>query len=311
MIGLLLLLSACRGVQVGDDHAHSGAGGVLTLPAFQPVDLDGRSLKAVATTSIIGDVLANIGGREIELTVLIGRNKDTHSYEPTPQDFVALEEADVIFLNGWNLEEQLAEVVAANFAQKAVAISADITPRQLDNGSVDPHVWFAIDNVMQWAQNGRQILSQLDPENESTYTANLTTYLAQLTTTEQEVDALLAQLPVEKRKLVTNHAAFGYFADTYGFDVIGTIIPSLSSSAEPSASDLADLVGVMEREGVCTLFAETSQSDALARTVSAELSTCPNVQLLPLYTESTGDGDAASYIGMFRANVETIVNGLR
>ncbi len=319
---LLLLLGACTQESEPhseDEHVHHGTGGTLELPEFQAIELNGRKLKVVATTSIIGDVVEHVGGEAIDLVVLIDPDQDTHSYEPTPQDFVALEEADVIFLNGWHLEEQLAEAVEASFAEKEVAISAEITPLQLANGSTDPHVWFDIHNVEQWSNNTAQILSQLDPANETIYTENLAGYLGRLEFLEQAVDHKLTELPAEKRKLVTNHAAFNYFAEEYDFEVVGTVIPSFSSSAEPAASDLADLVMAMEREGVCTLFAETTQNNDLAGVISAEISHCDQVQVLSLYTESIPDGEALyvgdedkfGYIGMIHANVETIVEGLR
>lgn len=311
---LLLLIVGCR--QTDDahddhDHNHGNAGGTLALPELAEIELDGRKLNVVATTSIIGDVVANVGGDMLELSVLIGRNQDSHSYELTPQDFVALENADVIFVNGWDLEEQLAEIVEENFAAKGVAISAEITPRTFDSQAADPHVWFSIHNAEQWAENAATVLTQLDPTNGATYAANLETYLAQLTELEEEIEELLTELPTDKRKLVTNHDAFGYFADEYGFEVVGTVIPSFSSSAEPSASDLAELANLMEAEEVCTVFAETSRSDDLARTVSAELTHCDSVQVLQLYTGSIGDGAADSYIGLYRENVKTIVEGLR
>lgn len=311
---LFLLVGACGQTDsdhAHDEHDHHSTEGMLELNDLQAVEFGDRQLQVVATTSIIRDVVANIAGDTIDLVVLIGRNKDPHSYEPTPQDFVALEEADVIFVNGWHLEEQIADVVDESFEQKAVAISAEISPRQFDSHATDPHVWFSIHNVEQWAQNVEQILSQLDPENATIYAENLATYEGELESLMQEVDTLLTELPTEKRKLVTNHDAFGYFADEYDFEVVGTVIPSFSTSAEPSATDLANLVEVMEREGVCTVFGEVSQNEVLAETISAELTHCDTVQLLSLYTGAIGDGEADSYIGIYRANVKTIVEGLR
>ena len=130
---------------------------------------------------------------------------------------------------------------------------------------------------------------------------------------EQYASEQLATIPAERRILVTNHDAFGFFARDFGFEVLGTVIPSRSTLAEPSASDLANLIGAMREFGVCTLFTETTVSDKLAQTVSAELTDCENVQVVKLFTGAIGPAGsgADSYIGMFRANVDAIVAGLR
>lgn len=294
------------------------------LPEFTPLKLNGRKLKVVATTNIIGDVVGNIGRDSIELTTLLSLNQDPHRYEATPRDLVALEEADVIIVNGWDLEEQLASTIRENFSHKMVTISAYIEPLALSEDSehdsshdlahdlaTDPHVWLSVRNVRQWSQNVEQVLHELDPANSAVYAANLEDYLAQLTVLEQEVDTLLAGVPNENRKLVTNHDALGYFAADYGFEIIGTVIPAASTSSEPSAIDLVQLVELMKSEEICTLFAETTQNQTLAQTVSAELDGCESVQVLNLYTGSLGEGNASSYVGMYLSNVNTIVNGLK
>lgn len=338
---LSIVLTACG----GESESPTG---VYTLPDFDSAEFANGKPNVVATTSIIGDVVGNIGGDSISLTTLMGVGEDAHNYEATPSDLVALEQADVIFVNGWGLEEQLDSVIEQNHPDKMVVISAGIDPHALeqehdahdeedghdneedhddeedhdehegedahdehDHGSEDPHAWWAIPNVEVWAENVAQVLGQIDPNNADVYAQSLADYQRELSDLSAEVDALLADLPPEKRKLVTNHDSFSYFADSYEFEVVGSVIPSFSTSAEPSASDLARLVGAMEAEGVCTLFAEVAQNVRLAETVSAELKTCDTVQLLSLYTDSVGEGEAGSYIGMYRSNVETIVNGLR
>jgi ABC-type Zn uptake system ZnuABC Zn-binding protein ZnuA len=316
----LLLLSgaACRATSTAPAGGELAQPTALSLPALTPAALDGRPLNVVATTSIIGDVVGQIGGDAIVLTTLMRANEDPHSYEATPGDLVALEQADVVFFNGWDLEERLAADLARSYGEKSVPISAEIAPRLLqdddhdhDHGSIDPHVWLAIPNVAQWASNAATTLTMLDPASSSIFEANLARYSAELDALTSEVDLLLASLPTENRKLVTNHDSLGYFADAYGFEVVGTVIPSISASAEPSAGDLAALVEQMEQEGVCTLFAESQANQSLAETVSAELDGCDTVQLLSIYTGALGTGPASTYIGMMRTNVQTIVNGLR
>lgn len=321
------------------DHEHDAAADMLILPELAAAELNGDPLRVVATTSIIGDVVAQVGGEAIALTTLMEPGQDPHSYEPAARQLTAVADAHVIFVNGWNLEEGLSddlETIGEN--APIVPISANIEPlafgegdpdhegeeheedeahqedeaHEHDHSGVDPHVWFSIHNVEQWVENAEQILSDLDPANAATYQSNAAAYLADLEELEEYADAQLSQIPEENRDLVTNHGAFSYFAHEYDFSVLGTVIPGMSTMAEPSASDLADLIGVMEEHDACVIFTETTVSDTLAQTAAAELDGCDEVQVLELYTGAVGPAGsgADSYIGMFRANVDAVVAGL-
>jgi len=167
--------------------------------------------------------------------------------------------------------------------------------------------------VQQWVQNVQTVFSELDPANAAAYESNANAYLAELTDLENYAETQLAQIPAEKRFLVTNHDSFGYFAEAYDFTVLGTVIPGSSTLAEPSASDLTALVATMAEHNLCTLFTEATVSDSLAKTAAGELTNCDKVQVLPLYTGAIGPAGsgADSFVGMFRANVDTIVEGLK
>lgn len=336
----LMLLSGCTSPsekEADHDHGHeaSSAEGTLTLPEIEAMSLTEGRLNVVATTNIIGNVVAQVGQDTIDLTVLLGANQDPHSYEATPSDLVALEQADLIFMNGWDLEEQLAETIEENFADKMVQISAGVTPLNFgdddehgdedhddedhadeddhdDHGhsGTDPHVWFSIHNVEIWVTNISTVLQAADPQNAESYASNANVYLEELEELETKVDQLMAQLPADRRKIITNHDSLGYFAADYDFEIVGTVIPAASTSAEPSASDLANLIEAMEKAGACTIFGETTQNDRLAQTVADELSGCDSVEVIALYSGSLGDGAASSYTGMFLQNVENIVDGL-
>lgn len=312
---------------------------VLTLPEVQAAELNGRALRVVATTSIIGDIVGQVGGEAIGLTTLMGPGQDPHSYEPSANDLTNVAQADVIFVNGWDLEEALVNSLATIGAEAIVApVSANITPRAFggadhaadedhaaeaehaneaedkhEHGGADPHTWFAVSNVEQWTSNVAQVLGALDPKHRDAYAANAAAYLAQLEELQTDITAQMASIPAEKRVLVTNHESFGYFADAYGFETLGTVIPAMSTLAEPSASDVADLIGVMAVHNLCTIFTETTVSDKLAQTVAAELSGCETVSVVPLYTGSVGPAGsgADSYIGMMRTNVAAIIAGLQ
>jgi ABC-type Zn uptake system ZnuABC Zn-binding protein ZnuA len=294
--------------------------------------LNGRKLKVVATTSLIGDVVANVGGDAVELVVLMEAGQDPHSYEPAARDLTAAAEADVLFVNGWGLEQGLANDLAT-IGEDAlvVAVSAGIEPLALGAGeqgsggveepgasgnpqsvAADPHVWFSVPNVMQWVRNVERVLGALDPAHAGDYAANAEDYLAELEELDAFVREQAAVIPPGRRVMVTNHDTFGYFAHEYGFEILGTVLPASSTLAEPSASDLARLVETMTAAGVCTLFTENTVSDQLVQTVSNELAECETVQVLRLYTDSLGPAGsgADSYTGMMRANLETLVRGL-
>lgn len=304
-----------------DNHAEEHADEIemLTLPELEAVELGNEPLKIVATTNIIGDVVSQVGGDAVEVTTLMGPGQDPHSYEPGARELAAAAEADVIFVNGWDLEEGLVrnlEAIAEDIP--VVAISANITPLPFGDdehghGGADPHVWFDVRSVEQWTKNVADVLSDLDPANAETFQTNATDYLVDLGEVEAYARSQLAQIPEEKRFLVTNHDSFAYFADAYGFTILGTVLPGLSTLAEPSASDLAALIEKMEENGVCTLFTETTISDALANTVATELQGCDEVKVVPLNTGTIGVSGSGinSYIDMIRANADAVVSGLQ
>ena len=321
-----------------EEHEHEGEGEALTLPELSEIILDGRPLQVVVTSSLIGDIVATVGGDNIELTALAGTGQDPHSYIATPRDLVALASADVIFVNGWDLEEGLArdvETIAADNDIPVVPISANIMPLEFGedghahdedeehadeehadeehaHSGADPHVWFAVHNVEQWAENTAVVLATLDPASAELYEANAEAYIEQIEALEAELDALIEQIPADRRKIVTNHDAFGYFAHEYDFEVVGTVIPSVSTLAEPSAQDLAGLIEAMREENICVIMTETTVSDQLANTVVAELNDCDSVEVVQLFTGALGGpgSGAENYLDFMRTNVSRIVAAL-
>ncbi len=335
LLGAIVLLGLQLGCSGGETAVsptpNAADSDLLTLPTLSAANLDGKPLQVVASTSIIGDVVSQVGGDAIMLTTLMAAGQDPHSYQPGAQELTAVAQADVIFVNGWDLEESLVNDLATIGEDvPVVAISANVTPRVLGaeeheeeheeeaadehhHSGADPHVWFDIQNVVQWTENLSQVLAALDPANASTYQENAATYTAKLASLESDVEAQLATLPPESRVLVTNHDSFGYFARAYNFEILGTVVPGNSTIAEPSATDLTTLIGLMAEHGVCTIFTETTVSDSLSQTVASELDACDAVQVVPLYTGALGPAGsgAESYIDMFRTNVAAIVAGLK
>lgn len=320
LVALMIIMTAACG---SSPAGPGGDTGLLALPDVAPLVEDGGRLRVLATTSIIGDVVGRVGGDAIDLTVLMRPGQDPHSYQPGAADLTAAADADIIFINGWNLEEGLvADLTAIGREAVIVPVSAGIQPRFAgatahespgdSHGPADPHVWLDPANVIQWTENIRLVLGAADPANAAAYDANAAAYRAALSALDEELRATLAATPAGRRVLVTDHDNLGYFAAAYDFEVIGAIIPSISTLAEPTAGALADLVALMTARNACTLVLDTTTSDQLARTLEAELAGCDDVRLVTLYTGALGPAGsgADSYTGLMRANAAALVDGL-
>lgn len=311
-LGLVALLAGCgpRAAEV----AATDPLAPLPLPTVAAAELDGRPLRVVATTSLIGDVVAQVGGAAVELTTLMAPGQDPHSYQPVAADLAAAADAGVIFVNGWGLEEGLIADLSAAARGALVPVSAGITPLPAGDGTTaDPHVWQDVAHVMQWADTIAATLSAADPAHAAGYAANAERYRATLAALDEEVRADLAAIPNDRRVLVTNHDTFAYFAAAYDFRVLGSILPGVSTLAEPTAADLAALAAAMNDAGVCSLFIETTAGDQLAQTLRGEVAGCDEVRVLSLYSDALGapGSGADSYVGLMWANVAALVEGLR
>ncbi|MCS7177841.1 MAG: metal ABC transporter substrate-binding protein [Anaerolineae bacterium] len=314
-LGVLVLLAGCARPQ-----APSG-GGEGATPALSPAALGaGEKLRVVATTTIVGDVVAQVGGDAIQLSVLLPLGADTHTYEPRPSDLAALSGAHVLFINGLGLEAFLERALSSVGDIPVVSVSEGIRPRALEaheheeghegehEHEVDPHVWTDVRNVMVWVENIQQALSALDPGNASLYAANAAAYRRELEALDAWILEQVAQVPLQNRKLVTNHPTFGYFADRYGFEQVATVYP-VSPASEPSAREIAELEETIRQFGIPAVFAETTVNPKLAEQVARDT----GVRLVTLYTHSLGGpgSGAESYIAMMRYNVAAIVDALK
>ena len=292
------------------------------LPKLSPAPLaDGEKLQVIATTSIIADVVAQVGGDHIELTGLLPIGADVHSYEAAPHDLVKLDAAHVIFINGLGLEEALmpifdtldnVPIISVNAGiEISEAIAEDDTANEHDHAheGTDPHTWFSIHHVTQWVENIARLLADLDPANANAYETSAAAYLAELTVLAVELDELVATLPVAQRKLVTDHEALGYLAAAYDFEIVGAVIPTLSTLAAPSARELARLQDQIVEEGVSAIFVGVSANATVAEQVAQDM----GIQVVPIYVASlsAADGPASSYLAFMRHTLTTIVEALR
>ncbi len=269
-------------------------------------------LNVVATIPMLGDVVHVIGGDMINLTVLIPPGTDPHSFEPVPQDATRVAQADVIFINGLELEGFLRSLLndATGHGQMVTASDGIATIKfEGEEYGADPHVWMNPLNVKVWVDNIAEALAQNDPTNADAYHANAEAYKTQLDELDQWAVNQISQIPAAQRQLVTDHDSFGYFADHYGFQVVGALIPSYSTQSEPSAGELADLETAIKQYGPKAIFVGVSLNPALAQRVAADTS----VNLVPIYTESLSatDGPAATYLDMIHFDVEAIVEALK
>jgi ABC-type Zn uptake system ZnuABC Zn-binding protein ZnuA len=270
---------------------------------------NGGSLLVVVTTSIIGDVAAQVGGSRMDVRVLLPVGSDPHAYEPRPQDVAALTDADLVLVNGLGLEATLTPLLQNAKATVAISDGIQALPFNGKEGGLDPHVWQDPNNVMLWVHNIAEAFSKADPTNAGEYAANAQTYINELTALDAWIIEQVARIPEGNRRLVTEHDTFGYFAARYGFELIGEIIPSVSTGSSPSAKELAALEDAIRAGGVKAVFVGSTVSPDLSRRVADDT----GVKLVALFTDSLSapGGGAETYLAFMRYNVNAIVEALK
>jgi manganese/iron transport system substrate-binding protein len=311
------------GALMGACGAAPGPEQVPSTARIEAISLGAEEkLRVVATTNIVGDVVGQVGGDTIELTILMGTGVDPHSYVPTPADSAAIHDAHVVFANGAGLETDLERVFeSAGGEAVQVYLSDGLQHRLLggaleeegdehghDEGEIDPHVWFDVQNVIHWVDTTEQVLSALDPAHAAAYRANAADYTVDLEELDAWVIEQVAAIPQANRKLVTNHPSFGYLAGRYGLEQVGAVYP-FNPSAEPSARDIALLQDTIREYGVPAIFAESTVNPKLAEQVAADT----GVKLVALYSGSLGEpgSGAETYIAMIRYDVGAIAGALQ
>lgn len=276
-------------------------------------DGDGEAGRtAVATTAQIGALTREVAaGQDIDVVVLIKPGVDAHDYDPTAADIKAIGRAALVFKNGIGLDDFVDDAIeSAGGSARLVTVTAAITPREGEDGSPDPHVWHDPTRVKVMVDAIAEALAEADPPGAEAYRANARAYGQRLDEVDGEIRALIDEIPVENRKMVTNHDAFGYFIERYGLEFVGAVIPSTDSSAEPSARDIADLIDAIEREGVKAIFAESSIDPRVARQIAEDT----GVTIVDdLYGDSLGEeGSGAETVdGMLLANARKIAEALK
>lgn len=286
--------------------------------------LEGK-LRVVVTTTFIADVVENIAGDNVDIFTLLTAGQNPHSYQPAPMDMVAVTEADLILANGFGLEDFLEDLLSGtDTTAEVIVVSEGIKPLLMeghiegDDNSLedsmeavmgqDPHVWFDPNNVLIWAENITNALAEEDPENKVFYQANFDTYNGQLLELDAWIREQIEKIPKNQRDLVTDHSTLGYFAQEYRLVQIGAVIPALTTEAETSGMELAELIDAIREHQTKAIFIGVDFDPNLAQRVADET----GVELVPLYFGSLSDGDpAGTYLSFMRYNVSAVVEALQ
>jgi len=279
----------------------------LVLPALLGFAGGARAadkVKAVASFSILGDMVKQVGGDRIDVITLVGPDGDAHVYEPTPADAKNLATAQILFTNGLGFEGWMDRLEkSSGFRGKVMVASTGVKPRTMveDEKTVtDPHAWQSLANGKLYVANIRDGLIAVDPEGKSVYEANAAKYLDALAKEEADVRAALAALPQERRKIITSHDAFGYFGAAYGLEIVAP--EGVSTESEASAKDVAKIIRQIKAERIPAVFMENITDHRLLDQIASETGAKIGGEL---YTDalSPPDGPAPTYLDMFRHNV--------
>jgi ABC-type Zn uptake system ZnuABC Zn-binding protein ZnuA len=268
-----------------------------------------NALLILTSTTVLADVTRNIAGDRLDVQSLLPVGLDPHSYQPTPQDIAKVSESKLIIVNGAGYETFLEPLLKnADGERTLVEASTGISPRKNGQG-IDPHMWLDPNLVIDYVANIRDALIQIDPAGEAAYKLNAEAYIAELKNLDAWITEQVNQIPAEKRLLVTNHEALGYFAERYRFEVVGTVIESFSTDASPSAQQLAALIDQIKASHAPAIFLDAADNAALAKQIADET----GVQVITdLHLESLTHGaPAATYLEMMKYNVTQIVNALK
>lgn len=275
-------------------------------------------LNVVTTTSMITDLVKNIGGNHINLQGLMGSGVDPHLYKASEGDVTKLSNADIIFYNGLHLEGKLVEVFEKMKTQKTVAIGEALDKSTLIGSeyfasNYDPHIWFNPDYWIQATQFVVDKLSEAIPEQKTTFEANGANYIKQLEALKAELSSTIKTLPTEKRILVTAHDAFNYFGKSFGFEVVG--LQGLSTATEAGVQDVQKLSSFIIEKNVKAIFIESSVPKRTIEALQAAVNSKGHDVKIggSLFSDALGNTGTpeGTYIGMFNYNVNTIVNALK
>ena len=297
------------------------AGALAALPAAfgQTPNVKPVSTNVLAAETFLADIAQNVAGGGLHVESLMPFAVDPHSYEPSPSDIRKVAQCQVLIVNGMGYEEFQERLLKnAGGEHLIIVASKGLASRKPHEGEIvdadeqgrgDPHFWLNPMNVIRYVENIRDGLTQADPGGAATFARNAETYIAELKKLDAWIKEQVARVPADRRMLVTSHDCFGYFADHYGFRIVGTIVPSLSTEAQPSARQIAQLEDQIRASHAPAIFVEPETNPQLAQQVARDTGV-KVVNDLYLETLTDKDGPAPTYIKMMRHNVTRIVETL-
>jgi zinc/manganese transport system substrate-binding protein len=271
-----------------------------------------EKLKVVATFSILADFVKNVGGERVAVSALVGPNGDAHVYQPTPGDAKTLGDAKVVVTNGLGFEGWINRLVKASGTKAPMIVATKgIKPRKAEDdhghGDADPHAWQSVANAKRYVENIRDALIAADPAAKVVYEANAAAYAAKLDALDAEVKAAIEKIPADRRRIITTHDAFGYFAAAYGVTFIAP--QGVSTEAEVSARDVARIITQIRKQKIPAVFLENVTDKRLLERIGAESGARIGGTL---YSDALTDekGVAPSYVDMMRHNVRQLASAL-
>ena len=270
---------------------------------------EGEGSQVVATTTHVADIAQNVAGDRVDVHSMLAANADPHDFEPRPSDVTAMAEADLVITSGGEVDEWVDELIESSGTDADVVSLLDSAPvTRTSEGETDPHWWQDPRNAVAATETIRDELADADPEGESEYAENESAYSREIEQADRAVAECMSSLPDGVRKLVTSHDALGYLADRYDIEVVGAAIPALSTQAQPSVGETAELIDLIEEEGVRAVFPETGLSGELEEAIAHEADVAVGE---PLYADALGEartpGD--TYLGTIAWNASALIEG--
>lgn len=284
--------------------------------APQPPAAQDQPLQVLAAESFLADIAQNVAGDRLQVHSLIPPGVDLHAFEPSPQDMRSIEQSQVLILNGGGLETWAASLLQNTSSQQLIIeAAAGLTPRQIGASELvdeetDPHFWLDPLLVIHYVENIRDGLSAADPQGSAIYQQNAAAYIEKLKTLDTWITHQVSQIEPTRRLLLTEHETLGYFADRYGFSIVGAILPSVSGGASTSSKELASLVEIIRARQAPAIFLEAGGNSPIARQLAQET----GIKIVDtLYTHSLSDaqGPAPTYLKMMEFNVNAMVTALQ
>jgi ABC-type Zn uptake system ZnuABC Zn-binding protein ZnuA len=291
---------------------------ILPAGCSGPPPVPASGLRVIATETFLADIARQVAGSRFTVDALIPYGLDPHGFEPTPQDIARVSESDILIVNGAGAEGWLEPMLANIGGQRRLIVASnglqsrpvDILVKSAGSQGEDPHFWLDPVLVVRYVENIRDGFLAADPDGESQFRSNAEQYIAQLRALDGWIRTRVSAIPASRRLLVTNHETFGYFADRYGFRIVGTILPGVSTDAEPTAQQLAQLTDRIRSSGVKAIFLEqgtnAQMADQLARETGVKV-----IDNLLTHSTTPPDGDAPTYLDMLKFDVNAIVDALQ